>query len=129
MGPCAGVDYNLTLCPLQSRFQHIYSTMGNPIPESTLTLCQSRLYPPSQGLWIWPLGSVVFKECAKIKTSNVYTGLPKLLYLVQLINYIKIYLVFVQLHKTPGLLSFKGRPCVFPIILKIKLKPFFSSLP
>ncbi len=21
---CAGVDYNLTLCPLQSRLQHIY---------------------------------------------------------------------------------------------------------
>jgi hypothetical protein len=27
----------------------------NPIPESTITLCQSRLYPPSQRLWIWPL--------------------------------------------------------------------------
>ncbi len=25
------------------------------MPESTLTLCQIRLYPPSQGLWIWPL--------------------------------------------------------------------------
>jgi hypothetical protein len=24
MGPYAGVDYNLTLCPLQSRLQHIY---------------------------------------------------------------------------------------------------------
>ncbi len=23
MGPYAGVDYNLTLCPLQSRLQHI----------------------------------------------------------------------------------------------------------
>jgi hypothetical protein len=45
-------------------------TMGNPMPESTLSLCQSRPYPyarvdlipmpestlsPSQGLWIWPL--------------------------------------------------------------------------
>ncbi len=56
MGPYAGVDYNLTLCPLQSRLQHIYHTfiMDNPMPESTLTLCQSRLYP-QQGLWIWPL--------------------------------------------------------------------------
>ncbi len=28
---------------------------GNPMPESTLTLCQSQstLFP-SQGLWIWP---------------------------------------------------------------------------
>ncbi len=24
IGPYAGVDYNLTLCPLQSRLQHIY---------------------------------------------------------------------------------------------------------
>jgi hypothetical protein len=24
MGPYAGVDYNLTFCPLQSRFPHIY---------------------------------------------------------------------------------------------------------
>jgi hypothetical protein len=36
MGPNAGVDYDLTLCPLQSRLQHI--TLGNPMPESTLTL-------------------------------------------------------------------------------------------
>ncbi len=24
MGPCAGVEYNLTLCPFQSRLEHIY---------------------------------------------------------------------------------------------------------
>jgi hypothetical protein len=48
MGPYAGVEYNLTLCPLQSRLQHIYhgqpyaSVYLNPMPESTLTLCQSR---------------------------------------------------------------------------------------
>jgi len=46
LGPYAGVDYNLTLCPLQSRIQHIYP-MGNPMPVST--------FFPSQGLWIWPL--------------------------------------------------------------------------
>ncbi len=28
MGPYARVDYNLTLCPLQIRFQHIYN--GQP---------------------------------------------------------------------------------------------------
>jgi hypothetical protein len=46
IGPYAGVDYNLTLCPLQSsRSQHIYR--GQPyMPKSTLTLRQSRLYPP-----------------------------------------------------------------------------------
>jgi hypothetical protein len=42
MGPYAGVDYNLTLCPLQSRLQHIYHGQSyarvdlNPLPESTL---------------------------------------------------------------------------------------------
>jgi hypothetical protein len=56
MGPYAGVDYyNLTLCPLQSRLQHIYHGQPyarvdlNPMPESTLS--------PSQGFWIWPLVS------------------------------------------------------------------------
>ncbi len=43
MGPYAGVDYNLTLSSLQIRLQH---TKGNPMPESTLTLSQSRLFPP-----------------------------------------------------------------------------------
>ncbi len=52
MGPYAGVDYNLALCPLQSRLQHIYIWQPsardlNPMPESTLS--------PSQGLLIWPL--------------------------------------------------------------------------
>ncbi len=45
MGPNATVDYNLTLCPLQSRLQNIYCTIGNPMPESTLS--------PSQELWIY----------------------------------------------------------------------------
>ncbi len=44
MGPNAGVDYNLTLCPLQSRLQHIYH--GQPA-RVDLNLCQRwRLYPP-----------------------------------------------------------------------------------
>jgi hypothetical protein len=39
MGPYSGVDYNLTLCPLQSRLQHIYHGQSyarvdlNPMPE------------------------------------------------------------------------------------------------
>jgi hypothetical protein len=57
MGPYAEVDYNLTLSTLQIRLQHIYHGIGqpyarvdlNPMPESTLTLCQSRLYPPFRG--------------------------------------------------------------------------------
>ncbi len=43
-----GVDYNLTLCPLHSRLQHIY--YGQPYAGVDLTLCQRRLYPPNQGL-------------------------------------------------------------------------------
>ncbi len=62
MGPYAGADYNLTLCLLQSRLQHIqhgqpYAKVDlNPVPESTLS--------PSQGLWIWPL--VYIRELWKI---------------------------------------------------------------
>jgi hypothetical protein len=44
MGPYAGGDYNLTLCPLQSRLQHIYHGQSyarvdlNPLPELSLAL-------------------------------------------------------------------------------------------
>jgi hypothetical protein len=38
MGPYAGADYNPTLCPLQSRLQHIYHEHPNAkvdfIPQS-----------------------------------------------------------------------------------------------
>ncbi len=44
MRPYAGVEYSLTLCPLQSRLQHIYH--GQPYAKVDLTLCQCRLYPP-----------------------------------------------------------------------------------
>jgi hypothetical protein len=48
MAPYAGVVYNLTLCLLQSRLQHIYARVYlNRMPQSTLS--------PSQGLWIWTL--------------------------------------------------------------------------
>ncbi len=42
MGPYAGADYNLTLCPLQSWLQHIYHEQPHarveikPMPESSL---------------------------------------------------------------------------------------------
>jgi hypothetical protein len=63
MGPFAGVDYNLTLCRLLSRLQHIHHGQPhtwvdlNPIPESTLSPCQ--------GLRIWPqslLSAILFVE-------------------------------------------------------------------
>ncbi len=43
MGAYAGVDYNLTVCSLQSRLHHIYHgqphaiVVLNPMPESTLS--------------------------------------------------------------------------------------------
>jgi hypothetical protein len=49
MGPCGGVDYNLTLCPLQSRLQHTYHEQPyarvnlNSMPESTLFSSQGLL--------------------------------------------------------------------------------------
>ncbi len=58
MGACARVDYNLTICSLQSRLQHIYHGRPyarvdlNPMPVSTLS--------PSHGLWIWLLYVVIF---------------------------------------------------------------------
>ncbi len=41
-----------TLCPLQSRLQVTFTmgTKGSPMPDSTLTLCQSRRYPQSRTL-------------------------------------------------------------------------------
>jgi hypothetical protein len=52
----AGVDYNLTLCRLQSRLQHFYHGR-NPMPESTLNLRKSRLIPPVRdfGFGLCPL--------------------------------------------------------------------------
>jgi hypothetical protein len=47
MGPYAGVDFNLTLWPLQSRLQHNF--YGQPYARVDLNpICQSRLYPPDR---------------------------------------------------------------------------------
>jgi hypothetical protein len=54
-GNYAGADYNLTLFYSIVDFNTFTMGLGNPLPESTLTLCQSRLYPPVRdfgfGLW------------------------------------------------------------------------------
>jgi hypothetical protein len=42
MGPYAGVDY--TLPYIHYRVDSNTFTMGNSMPESTFTVCQSRLY-------------------------------------------------------------------------------------
>jgi hypothetical protein len=64
MGPYAGVDYNLTLCPLQSRLQQIYYGLGQPYARVDLNpICQSQLYPPVRdfGFSLW--GTNVYKRC------------------------------------------------------------------
>jgi hypothetical protein len=43
--PMPGADY-ITPPYVHFRVDTNTFTMGNPMPESTLTLCQSRLYPP-----------------------------------------------------------------------------------
>ncbi len=77
-GPYAGADNNLTLCPLQSRLQHIYHghwALGNPMPETTLTLCQSRL----QGIWIGLWAGTGFiqrlKKCERITKQQTQVHL------------------------------------------------------
>jgi hypothetical protein len=58
MGPYAGADYNLTLCSLQSRLQHIYYGKArvdhSHMPES--------LYPPVRDL------SSGEGDCSSVKT-------------------------------------------------------------
>ncbi len=49
MGPYAGADYNLTPF-VHSRVDSKTFTMDNPMPEPTLTLRQSQLYPPVRDL-------------------------------------------------------------------------------
>ncbi len=66
MGPYAGADYNLTLCPHQSRLEHIYHGQPyarvdlNPMPESTSTLCQSRPQPYDRVDFIHQSGTWIF---------------------------------------------------------------------
>jgi hypothetical protein len=73
MGSYAGVDFNLTLCPLQSRLQNIYHGQPysifhlNSMPESTLF--------PSQGLWIWPQIPLFRLTRAKPESWHYHGGL------------------------------------------------------
>ncbi len=52
----AGVGYNITLCPLQSRLRHIYhGRIGQPYARVDLNPMAESTLSPSQGLRIWPL--------------------------------------------------------------------------
>jgi hypothetical protein len=73
MGPYAGVDYILTLCPLKSRLQHIYQ--GQPYVKVDInTMPESTLFP-SQRLWIWPLVIYVYCIVYSLNCSG-YSCLP-----------------------------------------------------
>ncbi len=70
MGPYTGVDYNLALCPVQSRLQHICHGFGqpyarvdnNPMPESTLY--------PSQGPWIWSAAGLLVSTLVRLSMGK-----------------------------------------------------------
>ncbi len=66
----AGVDYNLTLCLLKFRPQHIYCTMGNPMPKSTSTLCNNRFHTPVRNFGFGLRNSTCFR-------CNVYSSLTR----------------------------------------------------
>ncbi len=55
------------------------NTVGNPMPESTLTLCQSLLLSSSRGLRIWPLycTCTLSFSCAYMHMKNsIYYNWP-----------------------------------------------------
>jgi hypothetical protein len=65
MGPYAGIDYTSPYVDSNTY------TMGNTIPESTLTLCQSRLYPPVRDLG-WPRSTCRFLlPISQSKSSDI----------------------------------------------------------
>jgi hypothetical protein len=79
MGPYAGVDYTSTY--VDARVDSNTFTMGNLIPESTLTLCQSRLYPPARDLGfglstLW-IKTISLKCRAKPELNVVVTKMLK----------------------------------------------------
>jgi hypothetical protein len=75
MGPHAEADYNLTLCPLQSRLPvpthepwaligQLYASVDlNPVPESTVS--------PSQELRIWPQSARVLLNRVRERIEEV----------------------------------------------------------
>ncbi len=58
MGPYTGVDY------VYSRVDSNTFTMGNPMPESTLSPCQR------QGRWIWSLANYVLLGNLKLVSTR-----------------------------------------------------------
>jgi hypothetical protein len=80
MGPYAGVDFNLTICPLQSRLQQIYH--GQPYARVDLNPMPGSILSHSQGLWIWPqecrLHQSSIKKAKEHSTISVLSILKKI---------------------------------------------------
>ncbi len=104
MEPYAGADYNLILCPLQSWLQHIYD--GQPVPESTLTLCQSRLWPPFRdfGFGLWTQSCVLYVsndlklKAVEAKTIEKIFIWPTRIFVDQNRGFLKWYLYTIEKH-------------------------------
>jgi hypothetical protein len=81
MGTYAGVDYNPAVC--HSRVDYNTFTMGNPMPESTLTLSQNHRYPPVRVLDLAsaPLWNGKYKDDATY-TALWYSLLSEYLYVL-----------------------------------------------
>jgi hypothetical protein len=61
-------ELTITSPYVQSRVDSNTFTMGNPMPESTITLCQSRLYLPVRDF------EFILRLCYTV--INIYTFLP-----------------------------------------------------
>jgi hypothetical protein len=64
MGPIARVDYNLTLCRLQSRLQHMYH--GRPYARVDLNPMPEPTFSTSKELGILPQGTLAVHVVKKI---------------------------------------------------------------
>ncbi len=62
-------ELTITSPYVHSRVDSNTFTLCNPMPESILTLCQSCLFLPVKGLWIWPL-----HKCQTTSTLQFYVA-------------------------------------------------------
>jgi hypothetical protein len=104
-------ELTITSPYVHSRVDSNTFTIGNPLPDSTLTLCQSRLCPPVRVLGKWPLDiSRRFVLHPFLLTLNIPSHFPfflfrsfavakKLLYISPFFTSSYIPLVF--LHTSP----------------------------
>ncbi len=66
-------EMTITSPYVQSRVDSKTFTIGNPMPKSTLTLCQSRLYPPVRDFRFSLRTDTVRPEAAQAAVENIWT--------------------------------------------------------